>query len=157
MPTLIDPSRYGLNEPDPEQQFTEEELAQLAELGMYDERQAANARQMARAAKLREGVEGGSRGTYGRWNIPNPYNPWGDIAREIGANIGERRAEKKAKTEADKAKEALKLYERRTRSPRGEFDMQNAQSIEKIAPPPQYDLGEQTPWEKIKAAGRRFF
>jgi hypothetical protein len=157
MQNLIDPARYNINEPDPQKQFTEEELAQLAELGMYDDRQVQNQRQMARAAALRQGIRGGNPGTYGRWNIPNPYNPWGDIAREVGAAIGERRAEKRASEDMRKAQEAMKMYEARTRSPRGAVDFQNAQDMEKTIKPSTVSLPELSMWDKIRAAGRRFF
>jgi hypothetical protein len=142
------------DEPSPQDQFTRAELEQLGGLGMYDENQTANERAIARAAKLRGGG-GYQGGTYGRWGTPMPYNPWGDIAREVGGAIGEYRGEKKAAGERERAKKALGMYEGRTRNPRGAISQKTAQAIEDI-PVPQIAEESESTWDKIRKYGRRF-
>jgi hypothetical protein len=103
-----------------EGQFTTGEQDELAQLGMYDERQDAIKRQMARANQLREGIQGGSRGTYGRWGTPLPYTggqAFADALREGVATYGERRAEKASKAEREAAQRTLGMYNERATNP----------------------------------------
>lgn len=153
----VNAGMMGSNDPS-DQQFTEEELKLLAQLGLYDENKDAAEREMVRANKLRQGIVGGSQGSYGRWGVPTPYTggqAFADALREGVATYRENRAEKQQAAQRRAAEQGLRLYEERERMPRTRGQMDLANSVEGARR--NVDLGPTSMGDRLRSFGRRLF